>query len=148
MSMMQSREQQVWADDAAVGTALPALVKEPTPVQLFRFSAVTWNPHRIHFDQAYAQTEGYEQVLVQSHLHGAFLIQAVMDWAGPQARLLTFRWQNRYLSMPGDVLTVSGAVTEMDDDVATIELREENQDGRLCAPGWACVRLPRRGDPT
>lgn len=143
---MQSREQHAWADDLIVGTALPLLVKEPTQVQLFRFSAVTWNPHRIHFDQAYAQTEGYGNVLVQSHLHGAFLIQAVMDWAGPHARLLAFRWQNRHLSMPGDELTVSGIVTEIEDDVATIELREENQDGRLCAPGWARVRLPRRSD--
>ena len=27
----------------------------PSRLQLFRFSAVTWNAHRIHYDEAYAR---------------------------------------------------------------------------------------------
>ena len=144
MTTVFPRSQQVWADDVQVGQELPPLVKRPTSVQLFRFSAVTWNPHRIHFDRTYAATEGYEDVLVQGHLHGAFLMQAVQDWAGPLGRLLTFRWQNRHLAVPGDTLTVTGEVTAVHDDNAEVELREVNQEGRLCAPAWASVRLPRR----
>ena len=29
------------------------------PMVLFRFSALTYNAHRIHYDHAYAATEGY-----------------------------------------------------------------------------------------
>jgi 3-methylfumaryl-CoA hydratase len=41
----------------------------PSPVDLFRFSAVTFNAHRIHYDQAYARDEeGYPDLIV----HGPF----------------------------------------------------------------------------
>jgi hydroxyacyl-ACP dehydratase HTD2-like protein with hotdog domain len=128
--------------------AIAPLVKRPNAVQLFRFSAMTWNAHRIHYDKPYAISEGYPDVLVQSHLHGCFLLQAVMDWAGPRARLVGFRWQNRAIAVPGDVLTCTGHVVkaEMRDASGYIEceLEERNQKGKLCAPGWAALELPRR----
>ncbi|HEX4199379.1 MAG TPA: MaoC family dehydratase N-terminal domain-containing protein [Caulobacteraceae bacterium] len=58
----------------AVGPAdLPARPGEeiwrPNPVDLFRFSAVTFNSHRIHYDQAYVrEEEGYPDLVV----HGPF----------------------------------------------------------------------------
>jgi hydroxyacyl-ACP dehydratase HTD2-like protein with hotdog domain len=47
---------QLCFEDVKPGVALTPLVKRPTTVQLFRFSAVTWNAHRIHFDKPYAAT--------------------------------------------------------------------------------------------
>ena len=52
---------------------LPAKAGEeiwrPGPVDLFRYSAVTFNSHRIHYDQAYARDEeGYPDLVV----HGPF----------------------------------------------------------------------------
>jgi hydroxyacyl-ACP dehydratase HTD2-like protein with hotdog domain len=114
----------------------------PTTIQLFRFSAVTWNSHRIHFDQAYARTEGYPDTLVQSQLHGCFLAHTVLQWGGPGATLLTFRWENRHVAVAGDVLTCAGEVTAIEGRVVTCELQETNQDGRVCAPAWATVQLP------
>jgi len=136
---------QLLFEDVKVGTALPALIKHPTNVELFRFSAMTWNSHRIHYDKVYAQSEGYPDVLVQSHLHGCFLLQAVMDWVGPRSRVLGFRWQNRGIAIPGDVLTCGGKVIKAESGVIECELEERNQKGELCAPGWARVELPRRG---
>ena len=128
------------------GQTIPALVKRPTNLQLFRYSAVTWNAHLIHYDDAYARSEGYPAVLVQSHLHGCFLIQTAVDWAGPGARLRRFRWENRHLAIPGDVLTCDGRVTatRTEDGVGVVEceLFEHNQDGKLCAPGWAVLEFP------
>ena len=136
-------------EDVEPDTELAPLEKRPTRVQLFRYSAVTWNAHLIHYDAAYARTEDYPDVLVQSHLHGCFLIQTVLDWAGPQAKLRRFRWENRHFAVPGDVLTCTGRVTAVytENGVGVIEceLQEHNQDGRLCAPGWAVVELPLRG---
>jgi hydroxyacyl-ACP dehydratase HTD2-like protein with hotdog domain len=133
-------------EDVAVGTPIAPLEKRPTSVQLFRYSAITWNAHLIHYNREYAATEGYPDILVQSHLHGCFLIQAVLDWAGPGARLRRFRWENRHLAVPGDVLTCTGQVTTVRDEgerrVVECELYEHNQDGKLCAPGWAVVELP------
>jgi hydroxyacyl-ACP dehydratase HTD2-like protein with hotdog domain len=54
------------------------LRRTPSHLQLFLFSAATANPHRIHYDQSYARSEGYPDVIVQAHLHAAFLYEALM----------------------------------------------------------------------
>ena len=138
-----------WFEDVAVGTELDPLTVRPTPTQLFRFSAATWNAHRIHYDVHYAGHEGYPGVLVQSHLHGCFLLRAALSWAGPGARLRRFGWRNRGIAVPGDTLTCTGTVTvhRVDESGAGIvecALEERNADGALCAPGTAVLELPRR----
>lgn len=134
-------------EDVEPGKAIPPLEHRPTAVQLFRFSAATWNSHRIHYDQAYAAAEGYPDVLVQSHLHGAFLLRMVTRWAGPHARVRKFAWQNRHYAVPGDVLTCTGTVEEtfLEDGAGLVRcsLEERNQDDIVCAPGWAIIELPR-----
>ena len=76
-----------------VGESIPGLVVRPTEITLFRYSAVTWNPHRIHYDRDYAVTEGYPNVLVQGHLHGAWILSAVEEWLGDRGRVVRFSWQ-------------------------------------------------------
>lgn len=130
-----------------VGDVIGPVVWRPTTIQLFRFSAITWNPHRIHFDRPYALEEGYPGPLVQSHLHGCFLAHAILQWAGVGASLQTFRWENRHFAVPGDVLTCTGQVTGVEDGVVACEMQETNQEGRVCAPAWATVRFPSAGSP-
>ena len=71
-----------------------------------------------------------------------------MDWAGPAARLAGFRWQNRGIAIPGDVLVCTGRVVgaETRDGFGYVEceLEERNQKNELCAPAHARVRLPLR----
>ncbi|MFB9739963.1 MaoC/PaaZ C-terminal domain-containing protein [Pseudonocardia sulfidoxydans] len=128
--------------DVAVGDPIGELVVTPTEITLFRFSALTWNPHRIHFDAPYAATEGYPGPLVHAHLHGSYLARLVVEWAGPRARLTRFRWQNRQYAIPGDELRITGTVTAVDGRLVDCELVETNQRGETCAPGWATVELP------
>lgn len=130
-------------EDVQLGYRIPVLIKYPSAVQLFRFSAVTWNAHRIHYDKDYSQSEGYPDVLVQSHLHGCFLVEAALAWTGERGRLRRFRWENRHYSVPGDVLTCTGVVTRLHEggELLDLELEEHNQDGVLCAPGWATIEL-------
>lgn len=48
----------------------------PDPVMLFRYSAITFNPHRIHYDRTYCiETEGYPGLVV----HGPFAQQCLFD---------------------------------------------------------------------
>lgn len=136
--------------EVTVGTAITPYSVQTSTIQLFRFSAVTWNAHRIHYDTAYAREEGYPDVLVQSHLHGCFLANAVVQWAGPQAELRALRWENRAIAVAGDVLTVTGTVTGVSRDgnldVISVDLTEHDQRGTLCAPGHAVVAVPGEGD--
>ncbi|WP_051426252.1 FAS1-like dehydratase domain-containing protein [Jiangella gansuensis] len=135
--------------DVAVGTPITPYCVQPSTVQLFRFSAATWNAHRVHYDAEYAASEGYPGVLVQSHLHGCILLDAVLRWAGQDAAPRRFSWQNRGIAVAWDLLTVTGAVAAIDDNgpggtrLVTVDLTEHNQRGELCAPGRAVVELPR-----
>jgi hydroxyacyl-ACP dehydratase HTD2-like protein with hotdog domain len=139
---------ETYFEDVEVGTEVPPLTKLPTTLQLFRYSAVTWNAHRIHYEREYARKEGHPDVLVQAHLHGAFLAQMITDWAGPRARLVTFGWSNRGRAIPGDTLTCTGRVTAKRVDggrhLVELEIVETNQRGEVCAPGKATVALPSR----
>ena len=63
------------------------------PVLLFRYSAVTWNAHRIHYDADYARgAEGYPAVVQNGGLTMHLLVQAALKrapgrLAGYSARL-------------------------------------------------------------
>jgi acyl dehydratase len=132
--------------ELAVGMVLPELAKQPTAVQLFRYSAITWNAHRIHYDKDYAAVEGYPDVLVQSHLHGAFLTQLCTDWMGHRGRLRELELSVKRFAVPGEVLTCTGEISALrrdgDQGVVTVELAETNPEGQVCAPGRAVIELP------
>ncbi len=56
---------------------------EPGPVLLFRYSALTFNGHRIHYDRPYASgVEGYPGLIV----HGPLLATLMVDLARREAR--------------------------------------------------------------
>jgi 3-methylfumaryl-CoA hydratase len=60
--------------EPAVADAVRTVV--PDAVQLFRFSALTFNAHRIHYDREYARgVEGYDGLVV----HGPYLATLLLD---------------------------------------------------------------------
>ena len=76
-----------------VGDLLPPLRHTATTFQLFRYSAVTWNPHRIHFDETYAREEGHRGLALHSHLRAALALRCVTEGLGPG-------WQRREGRLP------------------------------------------------
>lgn len=140
---------QCYAEDVKEGQRLPTLERRPTHVQVFRYSAMTWNSHRIHFDKEYAASEGYPDVLVQSHLHGAFLTSLVDRFAGDAGQMRRLYYAVRRFAVPGDVLTLEGEVTRVEDveggRLVSIDIREVRAaDHVVCAEGDADVFLPNR----
>lgn len=66
---------------------------EPDPVLLFRYSALTANGHRIHYDRPYATTvEHYRDLVVHGPLT-ATLLQDLAVRARPGRRLATFAFR-------------------------------------------------------
>ncbi|MBM7061736.1 MaoC family dehydratase N-terminal domain-containing protein [Pseudomonas sp. UL073] len=62
----------------------------PTPTLLFRYSAVTFNGHRIHYDWPYVtETEGYPGLVVHGPLIATLMLRAFCR-AHPQARVRRF----------------------------------------------------------
>jgi 3-methylfumaryl-CoA hydratase len=64
----------------------------PDPVMLFRYSAVTFNGHRIHYDQPYATgTEGYPGLIVNGGLTALLLLELVKVAAGRPLTAMSVR---------------------------------------------------------
>lgn len=65
----------------------------PDPVLLFRFSALTFNSHRIHYDRPYAQNEeGYPGLVVHGPLLAVLMMQLANRHA-PERRVRSFEFR-------------------------------------------------------
>jgi 3-methylfumaryl-CoA hydratase len=91
------------APSASAAPAAPAVPKPapgdwsvthlPDPVRLFRYSALSFNSHRIHYDLPYTSgVEGYPGLVVHGPLMGTLMLDAFQD-AHPRARVRRFAFR-------------------------------------------------------
>ncbi len=139
-----SNVDQLYVGDVSVGDELPVVIRNASRVQLFLYSAATWNPHRIHYDVDYARFEGHPDVIVHGPLQGAWLSQYVTDWAGPAGRILNLSWQNRASALPEQDYEFRGMVKAIEGNVVTLDVWEQTREGVVIMPGEARVWLADR----
>lgn len=85
---------------------------EPTPVMLFRYSAVTFNGHRIHYDYPYVSgVEGYPSLVVHGPLIATKVLQSFTE-ANPQKEVTYFSFRGVRPLIGSDVFKVEGAFDE------------------------------------
>jgi hydroxyacyl-ACP dehydratase HTD2-like protein with hotdog domain len=130
-----------------VGDELPPLKHTATPLQLFRYSAVTWNPHRIHFDVSYAREEGHAGIALHSHLRAALALRCVTEGLGTawQVRKVAYRLRKPVYA-PAD-MAYTARVTAADDDSMTLELIEQHPSGEVGFEGTVRVSKTRGATP-
>jgi 3-methylfumaryl-CoA hydratase len=81
--------------DAPPGDAPWRRAVAPDPVLLFRFSALTFNSHRIHYDRAWAmEVEGYPGLVVHGPLTTTLLVDFARD-RNPGRRIAAYATQAR-----------------------------------------------------
>ena len=128
------------------GAEIAPLEAGATEVDLFRFSAVTWNAHRIHYDRARAQAEGLSDLVVQAHLQGAWFARLARSIAGPSARLREVSWSNKAPVLAGEQVVLSGSVDDVEQTPAasmvSLMMTERGRDGTLRADASARVEIP------
>jgi 3-methylfumaryl-CoA hydratase len=91
-------------------------VIRPSEALLFRYSALTFNTHRIHYDKPYAtQEEGYAGVVVQGPLTATLLLDLARREIGDNA-LADFAFRGISPAIAGDELLLSMTVTGVDMD--------------------------------
>ncbi len=99
---------------------------EPSTVMLFRYSAVTFNGHRIHYDLDYVtQQEGYPGLVVHGPLIATIMLQAGVD-ANPEREIDTLRYRGLRPLIAPMPFEVAGAL--QDDGTAMLWAE---QDGTL-----------------
>lgn len=64
----------------------------PTPTMLFRYSAMTFNGHRIHYDRPYATSvEGYDGLVVHGPMQAALMLNLAAATRRAVPRRFTYR---------------------------------------------------------
>ncbi|OYD60205.1 UNVERIFIED_ORG: 3-methylfumaryl-CoA hydratase [Burkholderia sp. CF145] len=100
----------------------------PDEVLMFRYSALTFNGHRIHYDKPYAtQVEGYPNLVV----HGPLIATLLMDLLRrqrPDAKVLEFSYKAMRPSFMGNALHLCGQPSA---DGKTVELWSKDHEGWL-----------------
>jgi len=82
----------------------------PSPVLLFRYSAVTFNGHRIHYDVPYVtQVEHYPQLVVHGPLIATLNLRAFCR-AHPQVRVRSFSFRGVRPLLAGAPFQVGGRI--------------------------------------
>ena len=95
------------APGAARESAFRQLVR-PDPVLLFRYSALTFNGHRIHYDRPYAtQAEGYPGLVVHGPLLATLLLEALHRHL-PDGRIARFEFRAQRPLFDTDAFVVAG----------------------------------------
>lgn len=116
---------------SAGGRAADQLLSVPTdPTALFRFSALTKNAHRIHYDRQYARDiEGYPDLVVHGPLQAIAMAEAAHRSGGIVPASIEYRLVAPLLSADG---LVTDATPQADD---TWSVRAGSMSGRTTATG-------------
>jgi len=108
----------------------------PDPVLLFRYSALTFNSHRIHYDHRYVtEVEHYPGLVV----HGPLIATLIVDLlrrAMPQARLAAFAFRAKSPLFDGEPFFVRGKPAH---DGASVHLWAESVHEALAMDATATL---------
>ncbi|WP_246084938.1 MULTISPECIES: acyl-CoA dehydrogenase [Pseudomonas] len=106
----------------------------PDPVLLFRYSALTFNGHRIHYDRPYAMhDEGYPGLVVHGPLIATLLMNLLRDEL-PQARVVGFSFR---AVRPLFDTRAFRVCAKPEANGSSIQLWAEDADGFLCMDAQA-----------
>ena len=122
---------------AAPGDATWQRELVPDEALLFRYSALTFNGHRIHYDRSYATAaEGYPGLVV----HGPLIATLLMDLLHrrmPEADVASFRFKAVRPTFDGHPMRVNGA---LQGDGTTVHLWAQDHEGWLTMDATATLR--------
>jgi 3-methylfumaryl-CoA hydratase len=103
------------------------------PILLFRYSALTFNGHRIHYDRDYVTgQEGYPGLIVHGPLLATLLLE-LFRANQPDARLQEFEFRALSPVFDGQPFSACGKLT----DAVRTELWITNHEGNLCMKATA-----------
>jgi 3-methylfumaryl-CoA hydratase len=108
----------------------------PDAVLLFRYSALTFNGHRIHYDRSYVtEVEGYPGLIVHGPLIATLLADLVQRNL-PQARMASFSFRAVGPLFDIEPFTVCGSPNA---DGRTVRLWAKNMRGELAMQAEALL---------
>lgn len=145
-------------EDVEEGQTIGPIVKTPTNMSLFMYSASVWLVHRIHYDEVFARThENLPGAVVHGTLAADWFAQMLLEWGGPDARLLRLSYRNAAFMLPGEPLRCAATITRryvetgdrrVDCHLEITASREGQEQGATVVVGAGTVALPARDRET
>lgn len=109
---------------------------DPDPVLLFRYSALTFNGHRIHYDQPFCVgSEGYMGLIVHGPLIATMLLD-LLRRERPEATVRSYEFRAVSTVFDNETFSVHG---EPEEDGKTFRLWARRHDGALAMQAKATI---------
>jgi len=153
-----SKDQIYW-DDVEVGQELPPMPKIADTQMLVKWAGATGDFNPLHYEDAFAATQGAGGVVVHGRLKRAWLVQFVTTWMGDEGFMRKFScrflgWDHprtmKTMTEPNDGQTwhCTGRVVKKFEDgdhhCVDLEIGVEDGEKKNTTPGTATVILPAR----
>ncbi len=113
------------------------LTVTPDPYVTFRYAGASGDFNPIHIDEQFARGVGLPGRILHGLWTMAQVARAHTDAAGSPERLRSLSVQFRGLGVPGEEITVTGAVRAVEDGVAVVDSEARQGDRRLIRRGVA-----------
>jgi acyl dehydratase len=129
-----------------VGSELTPLSRTVTQEQIDAYADASGDHNPIHVDPEFARSVGLPGTIAHGLLDMAITTEAVARWAGGYERVASVSCRFSKPLLPGQTVTCTGRVIELDDTegIAILELEAVSSSGeRVLTNGRATVRLPR-----
>jgi acyl dehydratase len=124
----------------AVGDEMPTATIGPlTRTDFVRYAGAGGDFNAIHHDEEVAREAGLPTVFGMGMLHAGMLGMRLARWVGPP-NIEAFRVRFTGRVWPGDTLTFSGVVEDVQAGVAHVALRVRRQDGEEVLRATATAR--------
>jgi len=151
---------QIYWEDIKEGAEIPSLPKVATTQMLIQWAGASGDLNPMHYEDAFAKSQGQPGVIVHGQLKRAWLVQLMTNWIGEQGFLRKLGCQFRGTDLPrgmaligmpkdGETWQCKGTVTkkytEDEQHLIDCDIWIENGQGVKTTPGWATAVLPSRG---
>jgi acyl dehydratase len=127
-----------------VGDEITPLSRTVTQAQIDAYAEASGDVNPIHVNEEFARMVGLPGTIAHGMLNMAILTEAVSRWAGGSDRVASLRVRFSKPLLPGDTITCTGKVVEVDEaaGMATLEVGATSDRGEnVLTNGRATVRL-------
>jgi 3-methylfumaryl-CoA hydratase len=106
------------SEKTSIPETLASWSVHPDPVMMFRYSALTFNGHRIHYDKPYSMgEEGHPGLVVHGPMQATWLLSLATAHLGHLPSFMSYRGTAAYIEgMSATVALVSGSDAETSSD--------------------------------
>jgi len=127
-----------------VGDQITPLSRTVTQEQIGAYAEASGDVNPIHVNEEFARMVGLPGTIAHGMLNMAILTEAVSRWAGGSDNVASIRCRFSKPLLPGDTITCTGRVVEVDEAAGTATLEAGATSDRgdtVLSNGRATVRL-------